>query len=169
VGSLPSWSANPADWHSNGEPPSEQWPPPAGEKPVAWLSIPALGLAQVPIFDRGLDSGRHMQIAGGYAVSRYDRSAPFGSHSNTVLYGHDDIEGGVFGRLSSLRPGSQITLQLPGGATLAYQVSRAPTIVPPQYVSILAPSTSPQLTLFTCYPLWQDDHRVFLTAVPVSS
>src|SRR5437588_12511138 len=63
---------------------------------VAYLSIPRLGIKNAPIFDRGVDGGGNMQIAKGYAVTHYAFSSQIGA-GNAVLYGHDDIEGSVFG------------------------------------------------------------------------
>lgn len=153
-------------WVSDGRPPGVQWPPPANETPAATITIPDLGIDAVPIFNRGLDGSGRMLIATGYSVTRFSRSGDFEGSSNTVLYGHDDIQGGVFGKLSQLQVGSVIQVQVHGGPLITYKVTRAPTIVPPKYVSILDATTSPQLTLFTCYPLWQDDHRVFVVAQP---
>lgn len=132
------------------------------------ITIPVLGLSQVPIFDRDLDAHRAMEIATGYSVTRYVRSGFFGGTSNTVLYAHDDIEGGVFGKLPQLKQGDLIYVTLHDGTLLKYAVTRAPTIIPPKYVSILNPTSTAQLTLFTCYPLWQDDHRVFVVATPIN-
>ena len=155
---------NPALWASDGRPPWVQWPPAPGEKAIAHISIPALRIDAAGVFDRGLDSSHAMQIAPGYAVTRYEGSAFFGA-SNTVLYAHDDIEGGIFGKLGDLRAGDQVVVQV-GASKLTYVISAAPTVVPPGELSILAPTSQPRLTLFTCTPLWRDDHRIYVTAVP---
>jgi len=135
---------------------------------VATITIADLGLSAIPIFDRDLDLHGTMQIATGYSITRYSRSAPFGGGSNTVLFGHDDIQGAVFQKLTQLHAGSVIQVQMTGGPLITFKVTRAPTIIPPTYLSILKPTTTTQLTLFTCYPLWQDDHRVFVVATPAS-
>ncbi|HEX6489272.1 MAG TPA: sortase [Candidatus Dormibacteraeota bacterium] len=155
-------------WISDGRPPAQQFPPPLHETPVATITIADLGLNAIPIFDRDLNVQGRMSIATGYSITRYKRSAGFGAQSNTVLYGHDDIQGAVFGKLSQLKIGELIQVQVTGGPLITYQVTRAPTIIPPTYLTILKPTATPQLTLFTCYPLWQDDHRVFVVAKPVS-
>jgi hypothetical protein len=64
---------------------------------VAYLSVPKLGIKNAQIFDRGVDGTGNMLIAKGYAVTHYANSSPIGS-GNAVLYGHDDIEGSIFGR-----------------------------------------------------------------------
>jgi LPXTG-site transpeptidase (sortase) family protein len=132
---------------------------------VAALDIPALHLRVVPIYDRGLDSHRRMLIAGGYSITHYANSGPLGGSSNAVLYGHDDIEGGVFGHLKDLKPGDAITIHMADGRMFQYKV-RDQKLVLPSAVSILAPTSTPVLTLFSCYPLWVDNQRIVVTAVP---
>jgi sortase A len=138
---------------------------PTGTSAIAWISIPAINIHDVPIFDRGLDSRRRMQIASGFAVTHYAQSARLGGASNAVLYGHDDIEGGVFGHLKQLSPGDSISVRLADGTVLNYLV-RTQQLVLPSAISILAPTRTPTLTLFSCYPLWVDDQRVVITATP---
>src|SRR5712691_5376817 len=89
---------------------------------VAYLSIPKLGIKNAQIFDRGVDKGGNMLIAKGYAVTHYAHSSPIGS-GNAVLYGHDDIEGSIFGRLQDLRAGDALSVTLAGGSEVAYRVT----------------------------------------------
>jgi LPXTG-site transpeptidase (sortase) family protein len=107
-----------------------------------------------------------MRVAGGLAVTHYGPSGLLDGNSNAVLYGHDDIEGSVFGSLASLKPGDTIYLTPTGGSQLAYTVSDGPRRVSPTTTSILAPSASPRLTLFTCYPTYVDTQRVYVVAAP---
>ena len=134
---------------------------------VAYLSIPRLGIKNAPIFDRGVDTGGNMLIAKGYAVTHYSNSSPIGS-GNAVLYGHDDIEGSVFGHLQDLKAGDEVDVALAGGSAIAYHVTGR-TIVPPTAVQILKPTNDVRLTLFTCWPNWVDTKRVVVTAVPATT
>ena len=134
---------------------------------VAYLSIPKLGIKNAPIFDRGVDQGGNMQIAKGYAVTHYAYSSPIGA-GNAVLYGHDDIEGSVFGRLKDLQAGDEVHVTPPGGSPVTYRVT-ARSIVAPTAVQILQPTSDVRLTLFTCWPNWVDTQRVVVTAMPTSS
>ncbi|TME58016.1 MAG: sortase [Chloroflexi bacterium] len=134
---------------------------------VAYLSIPRLGIKNAPIFDRGVDSGGNMLIAKGYAVTHYADSSPIGS-GNAVLYGHDDIEGSVFGRLQDLKAGDEIQVARASESPVAYHVT-ARTIVAPTAVEILKPTNDVRLTLFTCWPNWVDTKRVVVTAVPATT
>jgi LPXTG-site transpeptidase (sortase) family protein len=131
---------------------------------VAYISIPKIGVKNAPIYDRGVDGGGNMLIAKGYAVTHYAQSSPIGS-GNAVLYGHDDIEGSVFGKLQDLKPGDEVIVQTSAGSPVSYHVT-ARTIVPPTAVKILEPTNDVRLTLFTCWPTWVDTQRVVITAVP---
>jgi LPXTG-site transpeptidase (sortase) family protein len=131
---------------------------------VAYLSIPKLGIKDAPIFERGVDTGGNMLIARGYSITHFAYSSPIGS-GNAVLYGHDDIEGSVFGRLQELKAGDEVDVAIPGGSAVVYHVSGR-TIVAPTAVQILKPTNDVRLTLFTCWPNWVDTKRVVVTAIP---
>ncbi len=131
---------------------------------VAYLTIPRLGIKDAPIFDRGVDARGNMLIAKGYSVTHYVFSSPIGG-GNAVLYGHDDIEGSVFGRLKDLKAGDEVDVTLPGDSPAVYHVTSR-TIVAPTAVQILNPTDDVRLTLFTCWPNWVDTQRVVVTAMP---
>jgi len=134
---------------------------------VAYLSIPRLGIKNAAIYDRGVDSRGSMLIAKGYSVTHYAFSSPIGS-GNAVLYGHDDIEGSVFGRLQELKAGDEVDVGLGGDTTVVYHVT-ARAIVAPTAVEILKPTNDVRLTLFTCWPTWVDTQRVVVTAMPATA
>jgi LPXTG-site transpeptidase (sortase) family protein len=134
---------------------------------VALLSIPSLGLHNVPVYDRGLDAKGNMAIAHGFAVTHFEYSAAIGG-GNAVLYGHDDIEGSVFRRLSELKAGDEVDLMVAGQTSPAvYRVSGR-RIVAATAVQILNPTGDIRLTLFTCWPTWVDTQRVVVTATPAA-
>ena len=135
---------------------------------VAYISIPRLGIKNAPIFDRGVDAKGNMLIAQGYSVTHYAFSSPIGS-GNAVLYGHDDIEGSVFGSLKDLKAGDEVDVADASGSRTAYHVTGQPTIVPPSAVQILQPTNDVRLTLFTCWPNWVDTQRVVVTAMPATA
>jgi len=134
---------------------------------VAYLSIPKLGIKNAQVFDRGVDGSGNMLIAKGYAVTHYANSSPIGN-GNAVLYGHDDIEGSIFGRLKDLAVGDELDVALTDGLAVVYHVT-ARTIVAPTAVQILQPTNDVRLTVFTCWPNWVDTRRVVITAMPVTS
>ncbi len=134
---------------------------------VATLSIPRLGIKDAPIFERGVDAQGSMLIAKGYSVTHYAFSSPIGD-GNAVLYGHDDIEGSIFGRLKDLKAGDEVDVALAGDSPVVYHVTSR-TIVAPTAVQILQPTGDVRLTLFTCWPNWVDTQRVVVTAMPATA
>jgi len=134
---------------------------------VAYLSIPKLGIKNAQIFDRGVDGSGNMLIAKGYAITHYANSSPIGS-GNAVLYGHDDIEGSIFGRLKDLAIGDELDVAVAGSDPVVYHVT-ARAIVAPTAVQILRPTNDVRLTVFTCWPNWVDTQRVVVTAAPATA
>lgn len=129
---------------------------------VARISIPRIGIRNAPVYDRGVDPKGLMLIAPGYAVTRYTQSATFGT-GNTVIYGHDDIQGNIFGHLYDLAPGDIVQITV-GGETQVYRVT-GHQIVPPTAVSVLNPTLDARLTIMTCWPFNVDTKRWVVTAV----
>jgi sortase A len=129
---------------------------------TARISIPRIGIRNAPVYDRALDAKGLMLIAPGYAVTRYSYSAPFGT-GNTFLYGHDDIQGNIFGHLYDLAPGDTIQITV-GSETQVYRVT-GHQIVPPTAVSVLNPTPDARLTIMTCWPFNVDSKRWIVTAV----
>jgi sortase A len=131
---------------------------------TARVSIPRIGIRNAPIYDRGTDSKGVMLIAPGYAVTHYAFSAPFGG-GNTVLYGHDDIQGSIFGHLYDLGAGDLIQITV-GGETQTYRVT-GHQIVAPTAVGVLAPTGDTRLTLITCWPYNVDTKRWIVSALKI--
>jgi len=129
---------------------------------MARISIPRIGIRNAPVYDRGVDAKGLMLIAPGYAVTRYAYSAPFGT-GNTVIYGHDDIQGNIFGHLYDLAPGDTVQITF-GGETQVYRVT-GHQIVAPTAVSVLNPTADARLTIMTCWPFNVDTKRWIVTAV----
>jgi sortase A len=103
-----------------------------------------------------------MLIAPGYAVTHYSFSAAFGG-GNAVIYGHDDIQGNIFGHLYDLAAGDLIQVTV-GKEVQIYRVS-GHQIVAPTAVSVLAPSSDARLTIITCWPFAVDSKRWIVTAI----
>ena len=129
---------------------------------TARISIPRIGIRNAPVYDRGVDAKGLMLIAPGYAVTRYSFSAAFGT-GNTVIYGHDDIQGNIFGRLYDLGPGDAVQISV-GGQTQTYHVT-GHQIVLPTDVGVLNATTDARLTIITCWPFNVDTKRWIVTAV----
>ena len=129
---------------------------------TARISIPRIGIRNAPVYERGTDARGNMLIAPGYSVTHFAFSAPFGA-GNAVIYGHDDIQGSIFGHLYDLRPGDTVRITV-GTETQSYRVT-GHQIVAPTAVSVLAPTRDARLTIITCWPYNVDTQRWIVTAV----
>ncbi len=144
------------------------------------LLIPAINL-DVPVVAMGWS----VIEQDGQAVSQWDvpnwraagwlnTSAPVGVPGNTVLEGHQDIDGRVFENLEYLKEGDEIQLQT-SARTRKYIVALR-TIVPEkdqppevrhENARWIGPSSDERLTLVTCWPRNDNTHRLILVALPV--
>jgi LPXTG-site transpeptidase (sortase) family protein len=108
------------------------------------------------------------------AAGWHTSSAPLGTPGNTVLNGHHNEFGEVFGRLVDLKPGDLITVSA-GQFSRSYRVSNVmilPERSQPLQVRLenarwLAPTADERLTLVTCWPKWSNTHRLVIVASPV--
>ena len=160
----PSATAAQVSASAASPPSSAAAPAPAAAPAVATISIPRIGIHNAPIYDRGTNSKGVMLIAPGYAVTHYAFSAPLGG-GNAVIYGHDDIQGSIFGHLYDLGPGDLIQVTM-AGETQNYRVS-AHQIVAPTSVGVLEPTSDVRLTIITCWPFNVDTKRWIVTAARV--
>lgn len=88
--------------------------------------------------------------------------------SNTVLVGHRFTYDGPasFYSLDKLTVGDSIVLYWQG-KEYDYRVSLK-EVVPPTAVNIEHPTKQPQLTLYTCTPIWSAKDRLVIIAKPIS-
>jgi sortase A len=110
--------------------------------PLAVLRIPKIRL-EVPVLpgtdDRTLDR----------AVGHIADTARPGTVGNAGIAGHRD---GFFRGLKDITPGDAIELETVQGAEV-YRVERA-WVVYPQDISVLDQTSTPTVTLVTCYPFY---------------
>ena len=151
-------------------------------EPSLSLSIPALGV-DAPVIAVSLIA----QLGGGrrpyhqwsvpdtYAVGWHESSAPPGQTGNTVLNGHNNIHGAVFGNLVDLTLGEQIILYEADHEYIYQVVHRE--FLPEQGESLrtrlwnarwIAPSDDQRLTIVTCWPNTSNSHRLVVVAQPLS-
>ncbi len=112
-------------------------------------------------------------VPDGYAAGWHNTSAPLGQPGNTVLNGHHNIEGEVFGKLIDLEPGDTIYLQ-GGGRTRRYTVAQIMTLqerwrTPEERLENarwIQPGDDERLTLVTCWPRTGNSHRLIVVALP---
>jgi LPXTG-site transpeptidase (sortase) family protein len=145
------------------------------------IVIPAIGLdapiepAAFRLLDVNGVEYQQWKAPNKFAAGWQTSSAALGVPGNTVLSGHHNIYGEVFGRLVDLQPGDQIELYS-GEQLFTYEVTNK-MILPekgePMDVRIdnarwLQASTDERITLITCYPHWTNTHRLIIVAAPIS-
>lgn len=139
------------------------------------IRIPVLNLDSpvVPVGWRtGVDGVIEWDSPGPYVGWAMTSALPEGN-GNIILYGHNNIEGGIFRHLYRLQEGDSILLLTDRGEW-HYRVESV-TILAVQerederrlYRLYLAESSSPRLTLLSCYPPENNTHRVLVIARPL--
>lgn len=101
-----------------------------------------------------------------HAVGHHGGTANPGETGNVVLSGHISSpisqEGNVFSQLPKLQPGAEVQLLTAQGAYVYKAVGRQ--VVEPTAVEVMDPTSSPTVTLITCYPDLIYSHRMVVTA-----
>jgi LPXTG-site transpeptidase (sortase) family protein len=144
------------------------------------LLIPAINL-DAPIVAKGWSvverDGQQVSewdVPDWRAVGWLSTSSLIGAPGNTVLEGHQDIDGRVFENLEYLKEGDAIQVQTPS-YTRQYVIALR-TIVPEKNQPLevrhenarwIGPSNDERLTLITCWPRNDNTHRLILVALPV--
>jgi len=112
------------------------------DAPLAILRIPKINL-EVPVFNDTDD------LTLNRGVGRILGTAPVGKPGNLGIAGHRD---GFFRGLKDIAPGDIVELER-YGSTDEYVVSNI-QIVKPEDTSVLHPTSTPTLTLVTCFPFY---------------
>jgi len=169
----PTDNANPA-----GSSPVVPTPPPPPYPPDR-IAIPGLDV-DAPVNVVGwhtieLEGATYGQwdVPVGYTAGWHEGSAPLGVSGNTVLNGHHNVEGEIFGRLIELNPGDRLTLYS-GETAFRYVVAQTMVLQeswqsPEQRLTNarwILPSDDERVTLVTC---WPHSHRLIVVAVPEST
>jgi|YNPBryantNP2012_1023418.scaffolds.fasta_scaffold00295_3 sortase A len=85
-------------------------------------------------------------------------SANPGESGNCIISAHNDIFGEIFRYLSDVELGSEVFVYTTG-KVYRYVVTQK-RIIDPTDVSVMYPTSSPVLTLISCYPYGIDTHRI---------
>lgn len=85
-----------------------------------------------------------------------------GEAGNLVLAAHNDIYGEIFRDLDQLKLGDELFL-LGDDRSYKYRV-RDTVIVEPDDIWVMQPTSTPTLTLVSCYPYIMDTHRIVVFA-----
>ncbi|HVC71022.1 MAG TPA: class E sortase [Acidimicrobiales bacterium] len=133
---------------------------PAEGAAVALLQIPKIGVNKVVV--EGTNTPDLRQGPGHY------QGTPLpGQAGNAAIAGHRTTYGAPFYNLDALQPGDEIMLTTPQG-TFTYKVARS-MVVSPSDRTVLAASSTPELTLTTCNPRFSASSRLVVQATLVSS
>lgn len=111
---------------------------------------------------------------GFYAAGWQEGSARLGEPGNTVLNGHHNIDGEVFGHLRDLQQGDEIIIYA-GSRAFHYAVSQVMKLKErdagiaqrQENARWVLSSTDERLTLVTCWPPASNTYRLIVVAVPV--
>lgn len=114
------------------------------------------------------------QVPQAYEAGWHNTSAPLGESGNTVLNGHHNIYGEVFGKLVDLEMGAEIIVY---DKTKPHHYSVADVQILPEQnqplevrkenATWIQPTTDERLTLVTCWPYTDNTHRLIVVAYPV--
>lgn len=129
-------------------------PTPGPQSPTR-LVIPAIGVDS-PVVEG--DSWEQLKKGVGHHIG----SANPGERGNMVLSGHNDVFGEVFRDLEKLDLNDEVIVY--AGVQPYRYVVKAKRIVEPTEVSVMADTSTPTLTLITCYPYLVDTHRLVVIA-----
>ncbi len=128
--------------------------PPEGTA-VGTITIPAIGLSMVVVEGTG---SAELRMGPGH----YSGTPLPGEAGNSAIAGHRTTYLRPFYSLNALRPGDRIIVTTVQG-TFTYRMTSS-LIVPPDDVSVVAPTTFPELTLTTCNPRWSATQRLVVHA-----
>lgn len=145
------------------------------------IEIPVIAL-DAPVVAAQLRKVKLGEIAYGQWVAPdepvagwHPTSAGLGQPGNTVINGHHNVYGKVFGGLVNLRSGDLIQV-FSGDKEFDYVVTNS-MILPERFVNDetrldnarwILPSEDERLTLITCWPETSNTHRLIIVARPIS-
>lgn len=130
-----------------------------GELPVQ-ITIPSIGI------DQKIEVGSI--IEGVWQISYehptfLDSSARPGTGGNTVIYGHNKKV--IFGNLPYVSIGQNVFIKVMSGKIYKYEIYQK-DFVGPGRVDLVSPTNKEELTLYTCYGLF-DSQRAVIKARPL--
>jgi sortase A len=140
--------------------------------PVINLDVPIVAMGWSVVNNRGQQVSE-WDVPNWRAAGWLNFSALVGERGNTVLEGHQDIDGRVFENLDQLKGGDEIQVQ--AGSEIHKYVVVVRTIVPEknqppevrrENARWIARSNDERLTLVTCWPRNDNTHRLILVALP---
>ena len=129
--------------------------PTPGPEQAIRIQIPAIGV-DAPIVEG--DDWESLKQGAGHHVG----SANPGESDNCVISAHNDIFGEIFRDLPDLDLGDEVFVHT-ASQVYRYVVTQK-RIIEPTEVDVIYPTSSPVLTLISCYPYGIDTHRIVVIA-----
>lgn len=129
-------------------------PTPGAEQAVR-IRIPSIGV-DAPVVEG--DDWESLKRGAGHHIG----SANPGERGNCIISAHNDIYGEIFRDLPKVQLGDIVEVYT-ARQVYRYQV-RQIRIVEPTDVSVMYPTSTPILTLISCYPYRVDTHRIVVIA-----
>ncbi|MCQ3973458.1 MAG: hypothetical protein DPW09_08445 [Anaerolineae bacterium] len=159
-------------------PPELPLPPPQDTMPTR-LVIASVGIDSkiIPVGWRVVEqNGRQYSIweVADYAVGWHKTSAVLNQSGNTVMAGHNNINGEVFRDLVNVEIGDKV-IAYAGDQKFEYEITfktivkekGEPLEVRQRNAQWIAPTADERLTLVTCWPYTSNTHRVIVVAKPL--
>ena len=119
------------------------------------LQIPAIGVDSFVFQDYGEDWLK-------LGVVEIGQQVALGAPGNLVLAGHNDVYGEIFRDLDRLQKGDEVTVL--GDSEGYTYVVRETLIVEPDDIWVTLPTSTPTLTLVSCYPYLLGTQRIVVFA-----
>ncbi len=125
--------------------------PTRGPEQAVRIRIPAIGV-DAPVVEG--DDWETLKQGAGHHIG----SANPGERGNCIISAHNDIYGEIFRDLPKLDLGDEVLLYTVS-QVYRYVVTQK-RVIEPTEVSVMYPTSSPVLTLISCYPYGIDTHRI---------
>ncbi len=129
--------------------------PTRGPEQAVRIRIPAIGV-DAPVVEG--DDWEALKQGAGHHIG----SANPGERGNCIISAHNDIYGEIFRELPELDLGEEVFVYT-ASQVYRYVVTQK-RIVEPTEVSVMYPTSSPVLTLISCYPYGINTHRIVVIA-----
>jgi sortase A len=129
--------------------------PEPGPEQAIRIQIPAIGV-DAPVVEG--DDWEALKQGAGHHIG----SANPGESDNCIISAHNDIFGEVFRDLPDLDLGDEVAVHT-ASQVYRYVVTQQ-RVIEPTDVSVMFPTSSPVLTLISCYPYGIDTHRIVVIA-----
>jgi sortase A len=130
--------------------------PTEGPEQAILVEIPSIKV-KAPVVEG--DDWESLKQGAGHHVG----SANPGESDNCIISAHNDIYGEIFRDLPDVSLDDEVFVYTASGQVFRYVVTQK-RIIDPEEVSVMYPTSSPILTLISCYPYGIDSHRIVVVA-----